>query len=78
MPECGKCGYNGSRREFKYVCQAEEIGAATLRRCPQCGEMVYCDEMVEDEKMENVKVWGLGKMRGQTFKAKKRKERKVE
>jgi len=40
--------------------------------------MVYCDEMVEDEKMENVKVWGLGKMRGQTFKAKKRKERKVE
>lgn len=76
MLKCDKCGYEGSRSEFRYVSQACQIGPATYRRCPQCGRLVYCGEMEEDERIHGVNVWGLSKLKGQRFPGKKREEGK--
>lgn len=75
MLKCDKCGHEGLRSEFRYVSQAHEIGAATYRKCPQCGGLVYCDEMEEDLKAQDIKVWGLHNLRGRTFSGKKKKKK---
>jgi hypothetical protein len=69
---CDKCGYEGAKVEFRYQGLASGIGAATMRRCPQCGKAVYCDETTEEEG--EVRPWGVGKVWGQTCQGKKEEE----
>ncbi|MDY6844265.1 MAG: hypothetical protein SVW57_09280 [Thermodesulfobacteriota bacterium] len=62
MLKCPKCGKTGTRVEFPYVAQAQSIGPDTYRKCPECGEFVYCDGIEEDEKMEGPPAWGMSQM----------------
>lgn len=71
MPKCDKCGYEGNRSEFKYIGQAQETGAMSLRRCPKCAYLVTCDEIAEDEERNFTTVWGMSSLRGKIFKGKK-------
>jgi len=57
--KCDKCGHEGTRAEFKYLGMANEAGADSMRLCPKCRAAVYCDELAEDEKTSEVKVWGM-------------------
>ncbi len=77
MPECSKCSYKGLRNEFRYVGQAQEVGVLSVRRCPQCDNLVICDEMEEDRAVEGNNPWGISRLRGRVFSGKIRKERKV-
>ncbi|KFD41780.1 hypothetical protein HY02_05560 [Peptococcaceae bacterium SCADC1_2_3] len=74
MLKCDKCGFEGSRAEFKYIGQAQEIGAMVFRRCPACTNLVVCDEAEEDEKSNFTDVWELNRLRGKVFKGKKEKK----
>lgn len=71
MLKCDKCGFEGSRAEFKYIGQAEPIGAVDFRRCPACTNLIVCDEVEEDEKSNFTDVWGMSALRGKIFKGKK-------
>lgn len=71
MLKCNKCGFEGSRAEFKYVGQAESVGAESIRRCPNCANLIICDELEEDEKSDFKDVWGMSALRGKIFKGKK-------
>jgi len=65
---CNKCGYEGSRAEFKYVGAADFPGPNTFRLCPKCRNQVYCDEWEQNDKNPDVNVWGLSGLRGRVFK----------
>lgn len=56
MPECGNCGYKGLKDEFAYISPAGEgVGPMSLRKCPQCGDLVTCDEIEEADLMAEEK-----------------------
>lgn len=71
MLKCRKCGYEGSKAEFRYLCQADGHGPNTFRRCPQCHSAVYCAELEVGEQFSGVGVWGAGPLRGRVFRKNK-------
>lgn len=75
MLKCDKCGFEGSRPKFKYIGQAEPIGAESIRRCPKCANLVLCDEIEEDERSSFTDVWGMNSLRGKIFKGKKEEKK---
>ena len=65
MLKCNNCNYESTRAEFTYLGPAEGIGPRSLRRCPQCGAFIYCDELEEDSKATGSIPWGMGGALGQ-------------
>lgn len=74
MPKCTKCGYSGPRSEFSYYAQAYETGTTSLRKCPKCENLVFCDEAEEDRLNEGKNPWGISRFRGRIFPGKKKEE----
>jgi len=72
MLECGKCGYQGTRDEFRYMGQAKEVGATTFRKCPKCEAVFICNEIEVDDDYRGATPWGLSSFRGKVFKGKKK------
>jgi len=76
--KCHKCGYEGSKAEFRYLCQADGQGPDTYRRCPRCHAAVYCAELEVGEQFFGEGVWGAGPLRGRVFRKKNKKSKNVE
>jgi len=78
MLKCEKCGFEGYRSDFKYVgAQIDPDGQVTsggsYRRCMKCGNLVFCEDFVEDYLAPSLKVWGMSPaIRGKVFKGKKK------
>jgi hypothetical protein len=67
--KCGKCGHEGLRDEFKFICRVADPGPDAYRRCPKCKSPVYSEELEQDKLSGDIEVWGLSSLRGEVFKS---------
>ena len=48
--KCSNCGFEGLKREFKYVYAPTTASTISTRKCPQCKGWVEVDEIAEAER----------------------------
>ena len=70
---CSKCGYDGGKAEWRYAGNATFSGSSSYRKCPGCGHLETCDEILSEIQYKGPEPWGLSNFRGKVFKGKKKK-----
>ncbi|MDY6934124.1 MAG: hypothetical protein SVZ03_07865 [Spirochaetota bacterium] len=69
--KCNKCEYEGPRNEFRILYRASDPGPDLYRQCPKCKQMVYSDELQQDEESSTNDIWGISSLRGKVFRRRK-------
>ena len=73
--KCKKCGHDGPRNEFKIIYHAADPGPDMYRQCTKCKELIYSDELEQDEQSDTTNLWGLSSLRGKVFRRKPKDEK---